>query len=383
LQLLPPSGPPRTRSSSSRRSRAGRSHQRRPGPAVDVDGDLDLIGADTAAPAVDDTVLDPIVVDDDGDIDLVGSADDADAVDFDAATAADASAVFRPPADDSTGRLLVEAAARARQFADAPEDASNRRRSTSRSSPSRSVTAARAAEGSTDLVRRPRYNQPPPLVAPVAPPPPPPLYEPGDTAAGLIAYWSGTTPDRPSAASSLRSPSGDSVSSLGLNGLNVRSPAASGATAFGATAPQLLRNPSPPADADLPPAALSPGRTPSPPPPPPPLPPAPASTKSSTTSSVPAAGLRACSSRASPRSLTPPVRGATSAPDTTSSRKARRAESRHDSPDVRHTSTRGGSGFSVRPRTSVSATASPVTGRSGASTPSGRRVGFQVKPRAR
>ncbi|KAJ3093315.1 hypothetical protein HDU96_002381, partial [Phlyctochytrium bullatum] len=390
-QLLPPSGPPRARSSSSRRSRSGRSRSRRPVPAVDADGDLDLIGNDAAATAADDTALDPIVVDDDGDVDLVGGADDADAVDVDAATAADAPAVSRASADDSTGRLLAEAAARARQFADATESSSGRRTTSTRSSPQRPVSAARAAEGSTDLVRRPRYNQPPPLVAPVAapPPPPPPLYEPGDTAAGLIAYWSSTTPDRSNAASSLRSPSGDSVSSLGLNGLTVRSPAASGVptTSTAATrrtpAPGSLRNPSPPADAELPPAALSPGRTPSPPPPPLSLPAVPTPTKSSTASSVPAVGIRSSSSRASPRSLTPPVRGASSAPNTTTSRKARRAESRQDSPDLRHTSTRGGSGFSVRPRTSASSTASPVAGRSGASTPSGRRVDFQVKPRAR
>ncbi|KAJ3093380.1 hypothetical protein HDU96_002332, partial [Phlyctochytrium bullatum] len=386
-QLLPPSGQSRTRSLSSRRSRSGRSRQRRPRPAVDADGDLDLIGAGTASAAAD-TAFDPIVVDDDGDIDLVGSADDADAVNVDIATAADAPAVPSLPVDDPTGRLLVEAAARARQYADATAGTSGRQSTSSRSSPSRSAAAARAAEGSADPARRQRYNQPPPLVAPVVAPPPPPLYQPGETAASLLADW-GHTPDRPSAADSLHSPSADSVSSLGLNGLNVRSPAASGVTTTNTTAPRRtpaplpLRNPSPPADADLPPAARSFGRTPSPPPPPPPLPPAPASTKSPTVSSVPAAGLRASSSHASPRLRTPPVRGATSAPDTTSSRKARRAESRHDSPDVRHTSTRGGSGFSVRPRTSVSATASPAAGRSGASTPPGRRVGFQVKPRAR
>ncbi|KAJ3085202.1 hypothetical protein HDU96_005517, partial [Phlyctochytrium bullatum] len=306
----------------------------------------------------------------DGDIDLVdatAAVDDADDADIDPAVFP-ATTTNRDP----TGDLLLAVAAKAREFADAPEDSSSCQ-SPSRSSPPRAVAAtrARAAKDRVEPDRhRQRYNQPPPLVAPVVPsPPPPPAHEPGDTQLSLLAYW-GHSDDRPCSASSARSPATDSVSSIGrgLTGLSVRSPSTSGSAADPCSPERrLFRNPSPPPDTE-PPAGSS-----SSPPPPPPPPVGLAASEPAAAPPVPAAGVRVSDTHLSPRSLTPPVRGAAAASDTSGLRRLRRSQ--QNSPAIPSASTRG-SGFVVRPRSSLSTSASPLAGRSGASTPSGRRSTF-------
>ncbi|KAJ3091677.1 hypothetical protein HDU96_003009, partial [Phlyctochytrium bullatum] len=233
-------------------------------PAVDADGDLDLVGASTSRTAASGPATAPRftasraaraahVVDEDGDIDLV----DATAVDVDVD-----SAVFPvTTARDSTGDLLLAVAAKARELADASEDSSSHR-SSSLSSPPRAAVTTRAGDADHRVEsdhRRERYNRPPPLVAPVVPPPPPPpAHEPGDTQLSLLAYW-GHLDDRPRSASATRSPATDSVSSIGrgLTGLSVRSPSATSSVADSHSPERrLYRNPSPPPDTE-PPAGSS------------------------------------------------------------------------------------------------------------------------------